>query len=91
MTKRVGCGEWCIFAVAAVLFLPWATVSAFAASTICNQGVCVQTWQQDTGVPGVGSGYSYRTGENLNETTITAENFPSDFGQRCSVQLDGQV
>jgi hypothetical protein len=90
MTRRIGVRESFIFVVA-VIFLVGGTVSVFAASTICNQGVCVQTWQQDTAVPGVAPGYSYRTGENLSEGAPSVENFPIDFGQRCSLQVDGQV
>jgi len=40
------------------------------------------TWQNDT----------YRTGDNLNETTLTYSSVGKDtFGQLCSAQLDGQV
>jgi hypothetical protein len=76
-----------------------ALIAAVGLSTTClaqlcptNQ-VCVTTWQQDTGTD-VGAGFAYRTGENLQEgtitpTTIRQPNF--NFGQLCSVQLDGQV
>jgi hypothetical protein len=42
----------------------------------------VTTWHNDT----------YRTGDNLSESKITASSIQSDnFGQLCSAQLDGQV
>ena len=41
-----------------------------AAAQICNIGVCVTTWQQDTGVPDISAGGVYRTGENLMESAI---------------------
>jgi PQQ-like domain len=44
--------------------------------------VNVFTWQNDT----------FRTGQNLNETVLTPTAIKnSNFGQLCSVQLDGQV
>jgi hypothetical protein len=53
-------------------------------------GVNVLTWQNDT--PSMCPGCAYRTGQNLNETTITYNLItPNTFGQLCSVQLDGQV
>ena len=56
--------------------------SLATAQTMCSSGVCVLTWQNDT----------YRTGDNLNETTLTYGNLGKDtFGQRCSFQVDGQV
>ncbi len=59
--------------------------------SMCNTGVCVLTWQQDTGTD-IGSGYAYRTGQNLSEATITYSSIVTDnFGQLCSVSLDGQV
>lgn len=52
------------------------------AQNLCASGVCVQTWHND----------NYRTGDNLNETTLTYDFINKDtFGQRCSVALDGQV
>ena len=69
-----------------------------AAQQICNGGVCVTTWQQDTGVPDLSAGGVYRTGENLMESTIVATTFNNNgFGQICSTDtvpggpLDGQV
>lgn len=45
-------------------------------------GVNVLTWHNDT----------YRTGENLNEGTLTYNTInKTSFGQLCSVVLDGQV
>src|SRR5271154_7643300 len=53
-----------------------------SAQTLCGAGVCVLTWQDDT----------YRTGQNLNESTLTYDAINENtFGQLCSVQLDGQV
>src|SRR5271166_1843072 len=75
-----------------ILFVAGAS-SVSAAQQLCPQNtVCVTTWQQDTGVPSVAPGYAYRTGQNLNESTITYSSIVSDnFGQLCSAQLDGQV
>lgn len=47
-----------------------------------GSGINVTTWQNDVG----------RTGQNLAEGTITYNNIgTSNFGQLCSVALDGQV
>ena len=68
-----------------------------AAAQICSTGVCVTTWQQDTGVPDIGAGNVYRTGENLMESALTAPFNSPGFGKICSTdnaqgaQLDGQV
>jgi hypothetical protein len=57
------------------------------AQTMCSAAAgktCVLTWQND----------NYRTGQNLNETAITYQSFGNpnfEFGQLCSVPLDGQV
>src|SRR3984893_9054428 len=52
----------------------------------------VLTWQQDTNLSDEFSGCSYRTGENLNEATVTYKTIATDgFGLLCSYQLDGRV
>lgn len=57
------------------------------AQTMCGGGTgtaCVLTWQND----------NWRTGQNLNETSITYQSFGNPnfkFGQLCSAALDGQV
>jgi hypothetical protein len=64
--------------VLVVVFLAFTS----SAQTLCSTGVCVVTWQNDT----------YRTGNNLSESTLTYNTISkTTFGQRCSVQLDGQV
>lgn len=45
------------------------------------QTVSVTTWHND----------NLRTGQNLNETTLTPSSLPSTFGQLCSFHVDGQV
>jgi hypothetical protein len=71
--------------------LPFVFFATQSSAQLCpTTQVCALTWQQDTGTD-IGAGYFYRTGQNLNEGKITAESFPSNFGQLCSVQLDGQV
>jgi len=53
-----------------------------SAAQICSSGVCVTTWQQDTGVPDISVGGVYRTGENLMESSITASTFNNNgFGR----------
>lgn len=83
--------------VSLFIFLSLAGGRLFA-QNVClpGNGACVKTWQQDTGVPEIANtSYAYRTGENLNETIITVEEFKSNstfsFGQLFSLQLDGQV
>ncbi len=67
----------------AVLILAIAIPRSSSAQTLCATGtVCVTTWQND----------NYRTGQNLSESTITYQTIATnDFGQLCSVPLDGQV
>jgi hypothetical protein len=69
-------------AVLAVVFFAAATARS-SNPTLCPTGtVCVTTWHNDT----------YRTGDNLSESAITTSSIQSDnFGQLCSVGLDGQV
>src|SRR5579872_2514077 len=56
-----------------------------------DSSVCVLTWQQDTSTD-IGTGYVYRTGQNLSESVITASSISTDsFGQLCSLTLDGHV
>jgi hypothetical protein len=83
----------CASSVLLVLFLGIVTAPVRALTqSLCQTGhVCVTTWQQDTGTD-IGSGYSYRTGQNLSESVITAGNITTDtFGKLCSANLDGQV
>ncbi|MGO9648064.1 MAG: hypothetical protein ACLPOO_08415 [Terriglobales bacterium] len=91
--ERSGLGvQMRFWVILSILFLFVATVPIGAVTqTLCNTGVCVLTWQQDTGTD-ITSGYSYRTGQNLSESTITYSSITTDnFGQLCSVALDGQV
>jgi hypothetical protein len=92
--ERSGVGvQVCALAVLSILFFAVATVPMGAAvQNLCQTGhVCVTTWQQDTGTD-ISSGYSYRTGQNLSESTIRYDSIKTDnFGQLCSVALDGQV
>jgi hypothetical protein len=66
-----------------------------AAGQTCGTGgnVCVQTWQADNGVTDIScTGCAYRTGENLQESTITYSTIKNDnFGVHCSVQVNGPV
>ncbi|SPE44534.1 exported hypothetical protein [Candidatus Sulfotelmatobacter sp. SbA7] len=82
----------CVWAVFLILVFAVAAIPVEAQTQdMCNTGVCVLTWQQDTGTD-IGSGYSYRTGQNLSESAITYSSITTDnFGQLCSVALDGQV
>jgi hypothetical protein len=62
-----------------------------AAAQMCGSGVCVKTWQPDNGTD-VCTGCAYRTGQNLNEATITYSTIKTDtFGEICSANLDGPV
>lgn len=55
-----------------------------------QSGVNVTTWHQD--IPAICTGCVYRTGQNLNETTLTYSNISNtSFGLYCSAALDGQV
>jgi hypothetical protein len=58
MKKRLGAVQFA--AVIVVVFLAVATAPS-SGQTLCSTGVCVTTWQNDT----------YRTGDNLNESTVT--------------------
>jgi len=79
------------WALSILAFAVGAGRSEAQTQNLCNSGVCVLTWQQDTGTD-IGQGYSYRTGQNLSELSITASSITSDnFGQLCSAALDGQV
>src|SRR5579862_5168056 len=70
---------FCVLAAFVVVLLaPASSAQSFCSGT----GVCVLTWQNDT----------YRTGDNLDESTITHGSIQNDnFGQLCLAQLDGQV
>jgi hypothetical protein len=79
--KRFGPLQFCIPSALAVILFAHAS-TPLSAQTLCNTGVCVFTWQNDT----------YRTGDNLKESTLTPNTIAKKiFGQRCSAQLDGQV
>jgi hypothetical protein len=90
MKQRFRAVQLCFWIVLLFVFFAVRSSAQFCPTT----KVCVLTWQQDTGTD-IGAGYSYRTGQNLKENTITAEAFANnpnlDFGQLCSAQLDGQV
>ncbi len=67
--------------IAVAVFLALASAPS-STQTPCSSGICVLTWQNDT----------YRTGDNLSETTITPSSITTDnFGKLCSANLDGQV
>jgi hypothetical protein len=53
--------------IVVALFLAFATVPS-SAQTPCSTGVCVLTWHNDT----------YRTGDNLSESTITPSSITTD-------------
>lgn len=81
MSKRFFVVEPCLGAILLAVFLGAAGTQSNA-QNMCSTGVCVLTWQNDT----------YRTGNNLNESTITPDSITTDkFGKLCSAQLDGQV
>jgi hypothetical protein len=70
------------FGVSVALFLVIATVLPSAQTLCAPNTVCVTTWHND----------NYRTGDNLNEATLTYSTVSKDnFGQRCFAALDGQV
>jgi hypothetical protein len=76
-----GYGVWPFIFVVTV-----AVISSSSLSRAQDPGTGVAnvlTWQNDTG----------RTGQNLNESTLLYSTplSTSNFGQRCSAQLDGQV
>ena len=76
------------------LFLSLAGERSHAQTAPCSPGtgVCVLTWQQDTGLDTTCSECIYRTGENLNEPTLTSGALEKqNFGVLCSAPLDGQV
>jgi len=59
-------------------------VAAMHIPAPAQTGVNVTTWHND----------NWRSGQNTNETILTPSNLGSanfNFGQLCSVQLDGQV
>jgi len=65
--------------VLVVVFTAFA-IAPSSGQTLCSTGVCVTTWQNDT----------YRTGDNLNESTLTYNTIsPNTFGHLCSVAVDG--
>lgn len=93
----------CVFAALLLLFVSLASAGAKAQSLAsagakagtapCSPGtgVCVLTWQQDTGLDTACSECVYRTGENLDEGALIASAIKQDFGLLCSASLDGQV
>jgi len=69
-------------AISAVFVVLLSTGGIATAQGIGTGGVNVLTWHNDT----------YRTGENLNESTLTYNTISKNtFGQVCSAALDGQV
>jgi hypothetical protein len=89
-SKVVRC---CVFVALLLLFVSLASARAKAQTAPCSPGtgVCVLTWQQDTGLDTACSECIYRTGENLDEGTLTASAIKQNFGLLCSASLDGQV
>jgi hypothetical protein len=92
MRKYSGASRCCL---PGVLIFTSLTIAFWAIpaspQTLCLSGVCVKTWQQDTPSE-VCAGCAYRTGENLQETTITTSSIQTDnFKQLCSQNLDGQA
>src|SRR5579863_3048365 len=75
------------------LFLSLAGERSHAQTAPCSPGtgVCVLTWQQDTGLDTTCTQCIYRTGENLNEGALTASAIEQSFGVLCSASLDGQA
>jgi hypothetical protein len=81
MRKQFGSSKLCFQAVLVAVCLAFTTVPS-GAQNPCSTDVCVLTWQNDT----------YRTGDNLSESSITSSSIKTNnFGQLCSVGLDGQV
>src|SRR5271170_2651667 len=83
-----------VFVLSLALLLAVANARAKAQTAPCSAGtgVCVLTWQQDTGLNTTCAGCIFHTGENLNEPTLTAAAMQEqDFGVLCSASLDGQV
>jgi hypothetical protein len=89
-SKLVRC---CLLVASLALFLALASGQSQAQTTPCSPGtgVCVLTWQQDTGLNTTCSGCIFRTGENLDEPALTASAIKQNFGVLCSAALDGQV
>jgi hypothetical protein len=83
-----------VLVLSLVLLLAVTNVRAKAQTAPCSAGtgVCVLTWQQDTGLNTSCAGCIFHTGENLNEPTLTAASMQEqNFGVLCSASLDGQV
>jgi hypothetical protein len=90
-SKVVRCG---LLVLSLALFLSLASARAKAQTTPCSPGtgVCVLSWQQDTGLETSCPDCVYQTGENLEEPTLTASAIQKEnFGVLCSAVLDGQV
>src|SRR5271170_5030331 len=90
-SKVLRCG---LLVVSLVLLFSLAGARAQAQTAPCatGTGVCVLSWQQDTGLETSCSGCVYQTGENLEEPTLTASAIQTEnFGVLCSAVLDGQV
>jgi hypothetical protein len=83
-----------VFLALLALLLAVASAGAKAQTGPCSTGtgVCVLTWQQDTGLNTTCVGCVYHTGENLSEPTLTASVLQTqNFGVLCAASLDGQV
>ncbi|HLW87869.1 MAG TPA: hypothetical protein VKR57_05215 [Terriglobales bacterium] len=89
-SRVVRCG---VLVVALIWFLSGTGMRSSAQTTPCSPGtgVCVLTWQQDTGLDTTCTQCIYRTGENLNEGALTASAIEQSFGVLCSASLDGQA
>lgn len=73
---------WLLQSIISVTITAICLSPALRAQDPGTSGVSVLTWQYDTG----------RTGQNLSEGALVYNSLgTSSFGQRCSVQLDGQV
>ena len=92
MGRRALSVRFSILAVSLLSLLSLTATHSAAQGGPCTSAttICITTWQQDTGVDGVCSGCSYRTGLNLSEGSLVANNL-NTFGELCSQQLDGQV
>ena len=88
-----GVSRCSLLVVSLVSFLSLAGSPSQAQTVPCSPGtgICVLTWQQDTGLDTTCAECVYRTGENLKEGALTSSAIKQDFGVLCSASLDGQV